>query len=181
MGATMSGLVVLLPTGGEILDGTVLDTNSPELLAQLLRHDPACRVLREAPLADSPCAITGAVRRHAENGASLILLTGGSGGGHCYSATLAEDHTWAVLEGLLTPKSSHALYGKNGHLWCKLVCGLCGECLVANLPGPFVEAREAMAAFLRVYSEAPDNTAAIVRAMGEAVRAQYGGFDGRGL
>lgn len=162
----------ILPTGEEIRDGIVLDTNSPEVMRQLLRLSPACRIMRWPPIADNEEDIKHAIEAAAAQ-SSIVVLIGGSGGGHRHSSTLHMDFTHSALEALLPLKYSHEIYGKNGHLWCKLVCGKINDALIMNLPGPFVEASAAMVAFCNAFSEDPGNLAAINKAMAGAVLAQY--------
>ncbi len=167
----------VLPTGDEIKSGIVLDTDSPEVVRLLVAKYPEICVTRRAPVRDEQNTIEEEIRR-AAGSSDLIVLIGGSGGGHRFSATLGKDFTHSALEEILDDAVSHALYGKNGHMWCKLVCGHMGSALVINLPGPFVEAQAAMKAFCDVADAAlpeggvPD-LARINTAMTEAVRAQY--------
>ena len=162
----------ILPTGEEILSGVVLDTDSPEILQQLLRLEPACRVTRFRPLHDSQEEIASQLIRAARE-ADLVVLVGGSGGGHRFSPTLGRDFTHSALAELLPGGVSREIYGKNGHLWCKLVCGFLEGALVVNLPGPFVEARAAMEAFCGTYAERGADPAALNDAMARAVLDQY--------
>ena len=143
--------VVIIPTGDEIIDGTVLDTNSPAIISSLLKMEPLCEIHRNAPVSDDLDAICAAVEVWIKRGVSLVVIIGGSGGGHRFSNTLSEDHTHNALESLLDEKVSREIWGKNGHLWCKLVCGKKGEALVINVPGPHVEAKAAFEAFCNVY------------------------------
>jgi len=161
---------VILPTGDEIRSGIVLDTDSPEVMAQLIRMEPELAVSRWSPVEDEEEIICRAVKAAAET-ADLVVLIGGSGGGHRYSETLSRDFTHTALDALLQPCVSRRLFGKNGHLWCRLVCGRLGDTLVINLPGPFVEAQAAMAAFCKMADT--NDLDAINLAMTEAVKAQY--------
>lgn len=165
---------VIIPTGDEILSGTVLDTDSPEILACLTAAFPACSVCRTAPVADREDAIVHSLLCHAEQGADLIVLIGGSGGGHRHDASMTRDYTHTALDRVLEGRVCRELYGKNGHLWSRLLCGRCGKSLVINVPGPFAEARAAIRAFCAVYPGAQDNPAVINEAMAAAVLEQYG-------
>ena len=75
------------------------------------------------------------------------------------------------LEKALDKSVNSCLFGKNGHLWCKLVCGYINNTLVINLPGPFVEAKAAMEAFCGSVKENDINI--INKAMAEAVLKEY--------
>ena len=161
----------ILPTGNEIKDGTVLDLDCPKILEKLVKLNPEMVVVRQAPVVDVEKNIVEAMRRCVEDGAELIVLVGGSGGGHRFSPTLGKDYTHSAMEQWLDRKSARQIYGKNGHMWTNLVCGMKGDCLVVNVPGPLREA-EAIEAFAQSV-EAGRDIPAINRAMTEAVFAQY--------
>jgi molybdopterin biosynthesis enzyme len=163
---------VIIPTGTEIIDGTVLDTNSPAIMNSLLRREPLCEIHRCTPVPDDLDAICGAVETWVE-GVELVVIIGGSGGGHRFSSTLSEDHTHNALESLLDEKVSREIWGKNGHLWCKLVCGKKNGTLVINVPGPHVEAKAAIEAFCGAYTTNPSGLDEINIEMIQAVLSQY--------
>ncbi len=169
---------VIMPTGNEILNGLVLDTDSPMVMGILLDMAPACKVLRIAPIEDREALISREIEKQAGQGADLIILIGGSGGGHRHSATLGRDDTHSALSSLLHDQHITSLYGKNRHLWCRLVCGTIGQSLVINLPGPFVEARAAMTAFRSAYLRTFLDLGSINREMAKAVSLQYGAAPG---
>ena len=162
---------VIIPTGDEIASGVVLDTDSPEIMRQLLALEPAMAVSRRTPVRDEEETIAEALVRAAKE-ADLVILIGGSGGGHRFDPALGRDFTHSALERVLEGAVSRRLFGTNGHLWCRLVCGRLGGALVINLPGPFVEAQAAMAAFCRTADLDPDS---INEAMTRAVLATYPG------
>jgi molybdopterin biosynthesis enzyme len=166
--------VLILPTGDEIRDGIVLDTDSPEITRQVLAVYPLCRVTRASPLPDDEATIAEALLKGCGGEADLVVLVGGSGGGHRHSDTLGKDYTHSALEDILNPHASRAIYGKNGHLWSKMLCGRIGTTAVTNVPGPFVEARAAFAAFLRGWRERPGDWPVICGLMADAVLRQYG-------
>ena len=106
-------------------------------------------------------------------GCKLLSSTiGGSGGGYRFSSTLGSDYTHSAMELWLDEKVSHCIYGKNGHLWSKLVCGRKGGALVINVPGPIREAAATIAAFAESAREGRD-IRAINEAMTRALYAQY--------
>ena len=174
--------VLLLPTCDEIRSGLVLDTDSPAILERILRAFPEAQVCRMPPEPDEPEGIRRRIEALAAGHPDLILLIGGSGGGHRYSSTLGKDYTHTVQEDCLHPACSSEIYGKNGHLWTKLICGKWGDSLVVNVPGPYVEACAATDAFLAAYC-AGSSLQEINRAMAEAVFAQYpaGSAEGKRL
>ena len=131
--------VLLIPTGNEICQGTVLDTNSPALMEIVLEKFPRACVQRLTPVQDDPDAIRKAIEDHQDW--DLIILIGGSGGGKKYDPDLAVDMTHLVLDSLLQEKVEKRIYGYNGHLWSRLLIGrLKDKNLIANVPGPYVEA-----------------------------------------
>ena len=75
---------VIIPIGDEIASGVVLDTDSPEIMRQLLALEPAMAVSRRAPVRDEEETIAEALVRAAKE-ADLVILIGGSGGGHRFS------------------------------------------------------------------------------------------------
>lgn len=162
----------LIPTGNEILDGTVLDLDCPALLQELVRLAPAMCVTRLSPVVDVEDNIVATMQRCLDGGAELIVLVGGSGGGHRYSDTLGKDYTHSAMELWLDEKTSRRIYGKNGHMWTKLVCGRKGSCLVINVPGPLREAKAAIGAFAGAFA-AGGSLDEINRAMTMAVYEQY--------
>ena len=166
----MIDTATIIPTGDEIKAGIVFDTDSAAVVQQLVRYNPEMQITRIAPVTDEEDKIEQAIRKAAAV-SDLVVLIGGSGGGHRYSSTLGKDFTHTALEAMLSPSASRQLFGKNGHLWSCLVCGRLGDALVLNLPGPFVEASAAIKAFVK--NAASDNLETINAAMAEAVRKQY--------
>lgn len=164
---------VIIPTGNEIQNGTVWDIDSPEVMRLLLRDNPECQITRLCPVEDEEASICSAIRSAACR-YELIVLIGGSGGGHRFSDTLGKDFTHSAMENLLTEKCAKEIIGYNGHLWCKLICGRYQGSLFINLPGPFDEAQAAMEAFCRSYSASGSTDIRLINcAMAEAVLAQY--------
>lgn len=164
--------VYILPTGDEIKQGIVLDLDAPEIMAQTVKAYPEAMVTRLCPIVDVEDTILSKIRELSDKHPDLIVLIGGSGGGHRFSNTLGKDYTHSALERFLTEYSAHEIYGKNGHLWSKLICGRKDETTIINVPGPLTEARAAYAAFLKAY-EAGLSVNDISLAMAEAVYAQY--------
>ena len=164
---------VVIPTGGEIMDGTVFDTVSPAVIYALIHMNPLCTVCRASPIQDEQNIIRRTVEYWVCKGMELIVLIGGSGGGHRHCATLSEDYTWSALESLLDEKVSREIWGKNGHMWCKLVCGRKKDALIINLPGPHSEAKAAIETFCRVYPKSSKDLEEINIAMMQAVLGEY--------
>ena len=164
--------VYILPTGDEIQSGIVLDLDAPELMGQILRHFPKAEVTRLCPLLDVEDTIFRKIEEVAAQKPDLIILIGGSGGGHRFSPTLGKDFTHTALARYLDEYASHEIYGKNGHMWTKLVCGKKENTIIINVPGPFVEAQAAIIAFLEGL-EAGKSLDEISLAMAEAVFKLY--------
>ncbi|MCQ4726758.1 molybdopterin-binding protein [Anaerotignum faecicola] len=164
----------IIPTGDELKAGIVLDTDSPMIMQELLSLNGGARVTRLAPVEDIETAISETVLEMHKSGADLIVLIGGSGGGHRYSTTLGRDFTHSSLENILENSISREMYGKNGHMWSKLVIGNIGGTLVFNVPGPYDEAKAAVSAFKKAYAENETDFDAVNKRMMEAVKAKYG-------
>ena len=131
--------VLIIPTGNEICNGIVLDTNSPALMEIVLEKFPRACVQRLSPIKDDMNTIKEAVEEHQDW--DLIILIGGSGGGKKYDSNLAEDMTHLAIDCLLQEKIEKKIYGYNGHLWSRLLVGkIKKENIIANVPGPYVEA-----------------------------------------
>lgn len=166
--------VEIIPTGDELKNGVVLDTDSPMLMQQLLRMNNNCTVRRWAVTRDTLEAIAERIRRCVEQEPDLVILIGGSGSGHLHSEVLGKDYTHAGMESLMDDFAATSLYGKNGHMWSRLVCGYIGKTLVMNVPGPFVEAQAAIKAFCGLWeTEEIPSLSQINNAMAAAVAKCY--------
>lgn len=172
----MINSVEIIPTGDELRCGAVLDTDSPMLMQQLLRRYD-CTVRRWAVIPDSAEAVTEKIRQCLEGKPSLIILIGGSGSGHLHSEVLGKDYTHAGMEALMDHYAVTSLYGKNGHMWSRLVCGYVDETLVINVPGPFVEAQAAIEAFCEQWEKGAALNA-LNNAMAAAVAKCYERYGG---
>ncbi|MFA9423213.1 MAG: molybdopterin-binding protein [Sedimentibacter sp.] len=171
----MFNKVIIIPTGDEINEEIVIDTDSPMIMQELIKLNGNCSIFRSVPVCDKEDTIIECIGSYVENGADLIIIIGGSGGGHRYSNTLGKDYTHSSLERILEDKFSSEIYGKNGHLWSKLLCGKIGETMIINVPGPFIEAQAAIKSFCSSYEKDKDNLKEININMMKAVREQYGG------
>ncbi len=170
----MFSKAVIIPTGDELAAGIVLDTDSPAVMGQLLAVNPSAFVARTAPVIDKEENITNTIKGFAGEGYDLIILLGGSGGGHRYSSTLGKDYTHTSLDSILEDIHEGALYGKNGHMWSKLVIGRLGNAVVFNLPGPYEEACATIKAFKESYLKSEEDLELINKNMLEALKAKYG-------
>lgn len=164
--------VYILPTGDEIRSGIVLDLDSPEIMTQIVKRFPESEVTRLCPLIDKEDIIFNKIDEIVKRQPDLIVLIGGSGGGHRFSKTLGKDFTHSALEKYLDEYASHEIYGKNGHMWSKLICGKKEETTIINVPGPYIEAKVAIEAYLKAAEDGFDMDN-ISLAMADAVFAQY--------
>lgn len=155
-GILLINSAAIIPTGDEILDGIVVDTDSPAVIQEIIKSFPKCRVTRLAPVRDAEEDIINKVDECVNEKYDLIVLIGGSGGGHRYYESASKDYTHSALERYLDTIESNDIYGKNGHMWCKLIAGTIGQSLVMNVPGPYVEATAAAGAFMEVLSSSRD-------------------------
>lgn len=162
----------IVPTGDEIQSGIVLDLDSPELMSQLLRYDPKMEVTRVCPVLDNEALILEKIEELMVKKPSLIVLIGGSGGGHRFSKTLGKDFTHSALEQYMSKCAKHEIYGKNGHMWTKLLCGKKENTIIINVPGPFVEAKAAFNAYLNALKQGA-TLDDVAYAMAQAVLEQY--------
>lgn len=138
----MINKAIIIPTGDEILNGTVVDTNSPAIMSIIIEKFPACCVKRVKPVIDAEECIIESLEKALQEEPDLIILIGGTGGGHRHISTLAKDFTHGALMRTLTNAVYRELIGYNGHLWSKLVCGEKNGCIIVNVPGPYEEATQ---------------------------------------
>ena len=164
--------ITIIPTGNEILNGTVMDLDSPEIMSQFLKMYPNAEITRIKPVEDIEESIVKAINKWNTN-SDIIVIIGGSGGGHRYSDTLNCDFTHTALELLLKPCYSTEIYGKNGHMWSKLLCGKINDTVVFNVPGPFREAKVATETFLSVFEKNPDDLKKINELVAKSVFNTY--------
>jgi len=170
----MFSKAVIIPTGDELAAGIVLDTDSPAIIQVLLEINGCSQITRTTPVLDRESAITDTIKKYSQDGYDLIVLIGGSGGGHRYSTTLGKDFTHSSLDSILSEKHEGEFYGKNGHMWSKLVIGKINNTLVFNVPGPYEEAFATVKAFKESYIKDSNNLKLINKSMLTALKAKYG-------
>lgn len=160
------------PTGDEIRSGVVLDTDSPMIAEKLAALGFQADIAE--PLKDEEENLKNALLQACEAGFDLFVFIGGSGGGHRFDPTLGKDFTHTAMDAVLTECCGTSLYGKNGHLWSRLICGRLKRTLVFNVPGPYREAEAAVQAFCHAYPGGAENLKELNEAMAAAVAATYG-------
>lgn len=164
----------LIPTGDEILDGTVSDTNSPALMTLTLERFPACRILRHQPVADEQTVLLQALDNSLEGRYHLTICIGGSGGGKRFIPTLSTDLTPDTMLSFLEQSLTRDIYGNNGHLWARIVAGTRGDALFFNVPGPYAEAVAGFKNALPLFESAtPPPLEQLIEAVVSGVIAQY--------
>lgn len=169
----MINSVVIIPTGDEILEGIVTDTNSPAIMGIILEKFPSCKIARLSPCMDTEEEILSTIDKCVSDSIDLIILIGGSGGGHRYEATLGKDYTHSALVQYLSDASYKEIYGPNGHMWSKLVVGKKSNSIVVNVPGPYVEAVAASKVCISLLKEGVVNQDILVENISNAVFMQY--------
>lgn len=174
-----SNKIVLIPTGDEVMNGTVRDTDSPMMKDMWLKWFPSDTVHICDAVEDSVEAITCRIAESMQE-TDIIVLIGGSGGGHRHDSDLGKDFTHTAMDDFLDPMVGKSIYGSNGHMWCRLIAGFSGNTFVINVPGPFEEAKAAFTAFCAAFEESgmpAADSKALVKIndrMTEAVIGTYG-------
>ncbi|MCI1944776.1 molybdopterin-binding protein [Clostridium luticellarii] len=169
----MINSVVIIPTGNEVLSGVVTDTNSPAIMQLILEKYPGCEIKRVRPVSDNEDKIVEQLKKCIDENVDLVIFIGGSGGGHRYVSTLARDFTHSAIERCISEYKYKEIYGKNGHMWSKLVAARQGGTLVVNVPGPYVEAVEAARACIGCLTENEEELDVIVDRISSAVLSKY--------
>jgi molybdopterin biosynthesis enzyme MoaB len=165
--------VAIIPTGNEILSGVVIDTNSPAIMQEILENYPACQITRFKPVIDKESNIVVEIDKCVKDLYDLIIVIGGSGGGHRFEKSLSEDYSHTAMSNYLADYSAIEIYGKNGHLWSKIVCGTKNLSTIINVPGPYVEALAAAKAILKCAKENIIDKNIICERVSEAVISNY--------
>ncbi|MCY6484125.1 molybdopterin-binding protein [Clostridium aestuarii] len=171
----MINKAAILPTGDEILNGIVIDTNSPAIMGIILEEFPQCEITRLKPCKDNEEEIINKLEKCICSNIDLIIFIGGSGGGHRYVKGLGKDYTHSALVKYLNEIKFKEIYGYNGHLWSKLIAGKKDKSIIVNVPGPYVEAVEAAKACMNYVKNVGDKIELeeLVGKIAEAVLKQY--------
>jgi molybdopterin biosynthesis enzyme MoaB len=129
-------------------------------------------VKRFKPIKDSENEIAEVIQECAGK-YDLVIIIGGSGGGHRYVSSLSEDYTHTAILRSMNSYSAVEIYGKNGHLWSKIVCGGKDTTRIINVPGPYVEAVSAAKSLMGCYMDGIEEDSAICEKVSEAVISNY--------
>lgn len=132
--------VMVFPTGQEVLDGQIQDTNTPFLIAVL--ESEGYHVVQGPTLPDEIAVIARAFRLAAETGYGLVVTTGGIGaeGKDQTLEALAQVDPQPNLPYILKFQKGQGRHAKDG---VRIGVGLYGETLIICLPGPHDEVRMA--------------------------------------
>jgi len=148
--------IIIIPTGDEICEGILIDTNSPKIIARLIEKYPTASIKRNKPVRDKKKLITKAINQSVQKNYQLILTVGGTGGGGKSTKSLANDYSHESILKLASDYETISIYGYNGHLWSKIVVALIKNSLIITLPGPQIEALAALDAALNSINEPLD-------------------------
>lgn len=170
--------VSIIPTGNEIYNGVVIDTNSPAIMELVLEDFPKCEIIRSKPVIDKENKIIERIDNFVNEDRDLVIIIGGSGGGHRFDPSLAEDYTHGAMIKYLTKYTAMEIYGKNGHLWSKIVFGQKNNTMITNVPGPYVEALAATEILMSHLINNITDYNKICQGMAKAVLNNYPSRDG---
>lgn len=139
----------IIPTGSEILQGVVTDTNTPEIFQLILQHYPAHKLCRFSPVPDLEDEIIAKIKKAVKEDYKIIILMGGSGGGKEYVDSFNPDQTHAAIINYIKEAEGEynyiEIYGSNNHLFSKIVFAKIKDTKIINIPGPYQEAVAATA------------------------------------
>jgi hypothetical protein len=127
---------IIFPTGEEIIDGSVADTNTP-FLTQILTQ-AGYRVTAGPALEDSLSQVIYGLRKAVDRGYGLAVTTGGVGAedkDFAVEAVLALDHG-AAAPYIAHYAAGHGRHVKNG---VRIAVGRCDWTTFVALPGPHDE------------------------------------------
>ena len=128
----------VFPTGTEVINGQIKDTNTPFLVREL--EAAGFTVATSAPLPDQQSRIASSLRDAVEEGYGLIVTTGGVGAegkDQTVEALLALDPD-AATPYVLKFTKGQGRHAKDG---VRLGVGRLGQCTMVTLPGPNDEVR----------------------------------------
>jgi len=136
--------VKVFPTGSEVIEGIIKDTNSP-LIKQAFEKR-GYKVSIGEPLPDDEIAVTNSIENDIYEGYGIIITTGGVGAEEkdkTIEATTRLDPTAAVPWIVKFEKKGRHI--KEG---VRIGVGKVGKALIINLPGPTDEVKECLEVIL---------------------------------
>ncbi|SIS94323.1 molybdopterin-binding protein [Alicyclobacillus vulcanalis] len=158
---------LVFPTGYEVRQGLIEDTNTPYLMREL--EQMGYRVSQGEVLPDDLDAVIGAFYRAIEDGYGLVITTGGVG---AEAKDVNVEAMEAVCEEVFAPyivrfTQVHHRHQKPG---IRVGVGQSGVTKVINLPGPHDEVVLCFQAIRPLLDEGPD---VIARAMADAMKQRW--------
>ncbi len=163
----------ILPTGDELVNGWVADTSSTAIASVLRSVFPWCDIQCLPPVRDSETRIVAQIDRSLATGIDLLVVSGGSGGGHRHLPELAMDLTHSALTGRFPEAAHRDIYGSSGHLWCRVVAAEYDGALILSVPGPHVGAVSAMEGAVRALVSDRRDLADLAEALVQGVLQSY--------
>ncbi|AEJ42755.1 molybdopterin-binding protein [Alicyclobacillus acidocaldarius] len=163
---------IVFPTGFEVMQGMIEDTNTPYLAGEL--EQMGYRVKRGAVLPDDRDAVIGAFNRAIEEGYGLVITTGGVG-------AEAKDVNVEAMEAVCDEVSAPYVvrFERPNHRHQKpgirVGAGRAGITKIINLPGPHDEVMLCFEA-IRPLLDAPPTL--IATAMADALRDRWAHYAG---
>jgi len=136
--------VKVFPTGSEVINGIIKDTNSPLIKQEFEKR--GYQVSIEEPLPDDEIAITSSIENAVYEGHGIIITTGGIGAekkDKTVEATKRLDPTAAVPWIVKYEKKGRHI--KEG---VRIGVGKVGKTLIINLPGPTDEVKRCLEVIL---------------------------------
>ena len=134
----------VFPTGGEVLNGAITDTNSPLIRKELEKSGYQVSIGETIP--DEEIAIAGIIESEIDRGYGVIITTGGVG-------AEAKDRTIEATE-RLDPKAAvrwivkYQKQGRHVKEGVRIGVGNVGKALIINLPGPTDEVESCLEVIL---------------------------------
>lgn len=166
--ARLAKTVVVFPTGTELANGQVKDTNSPAIREKLSVNGYA--VSQGMPLKDDEYHIAAALRERSEEGYGLIVTTGGVG-------AEVKDRTIEAFQMVdpdaATPDIVKYELGVGRHVHkntVRIAVGQVLDTLIVALPGPTDEVLLGLDALVRALGEPELSRAAIAERIAEVLR-----------
>jgi molybdopterin biosynthesis enzyme MoaB len=169
----MINSAAIIPTGDEIVDGTVVDTNSPAIMDILLNNFPTCKIICTKPVVDIEEEIISKIKWCFDQSIELVVLIGGSGGGNFFLPELQTDVTHSALIKFLQNYAVREIFGNNGHLWARIVAGFKDKSCFINVPGPYKEAIAGINGAVKVFKKKNCDPAILAQSITDEVINQY--------
>lgn len=126
---------LLIPTGNEILSGTISDENTPEISKLIIEKFPGSTIKKLRPLDDDEMVISNTLNSVLNENYDFIIFIGGTGGGHRYNNLFGKDLVQSAI-GNKFKDNFREFYGDNGHLFSRISLHKTKNSTILNLPGP---------------------------------------------